>query len=358
MPVSPRVARMELIDDSSMGIVDMRNVSRHGMCLSGIDTLEVGARVNAVGTGILRGASTTATVAWRVADHVGLHIERFADKKSEHVWLTTLLDLHDAHLHDVLRHMEKNADARNDFLALIDSGERLREERLRRHFARAMSIAVHDLANPVSSAYSTMQLLTTGIIGIDQFMQDGMAAIVERNCQRALAEIEELLAMAEANGQSKPHAPASWDVTELLQDVGESHLARAAAKGIDLTWHAPAGLCVHADRLKMIRVLENLVSNALKFTPRGGAVTLAASPADGAVIIEVRDTGLGMTPEQAAKLFEPFPRCVPRPTDGEPSHGIGLAASRGIVQEHGGVISVTTEKGQGSAFTVRLPNQR
>lgn len=355
LPVAPRLARIELVDHPTSATL-VRNVSRHGLCLSGIGPIAVGEMLQVAGDGLWDGARAAGTVAWCDAERVGLRIDRFANKKSERIWLGSLIELYDAHLHDVLRGMENLNTERDEFLALLEAGERLREERQRRHFAHTMSLAVHDLANPISSAYSTIQLLTSGIVGVEQFMQGGMARVIERNCERALGEIEELLSMAEATGPLTSLNLGDCDMEALVRDVGESHLARAAAKGIDLSWEAPAGLRLRADYGKLHRVLENLVNNGLKFTKRGGAVTVSAEERPGAVILRVRDTGVGMSTEQVGKVFEPFNEDGPRPTDGELSHGMGLAASRGIILAHGGSITAASEEGRGSVFTVHLPN--
>jgi two-component system sensor histidine kinase BaeS len=99
----------------------------------------------------------------------------------------------------------------------------------------------------------------------------------------------------------------------------------------------------------------NLVDNGLTYTPRGGSVTLTLRRADGRALLEVSDTGIGIAPEHLPHVFERFYRADPTRSRAEGKTGLGLAISRWIARAHGGDITVTSQLGVGSAFTVSLP---
>jgi two-component system sensor histidine kinase BaeS len=99
-------------------------------------------------------------------------------------------------------------------------------------------------------------------------------------------------------------------------------------------------------------VLDNLVTNALRHTPRGGSVNLRAELGDGATLVEVADTGSGIAPELLPHVFERFTK-----GEGSPGSGLGLAIAREIVQAHGGELTVESEVGEGSRFRLRLPTE-
>jgi signal transduction histidine kinase len=104
----------------------------------------------------------------------------------------------------------------------------------------------------------------------------------------------------------------------------------------------------------MSQVLNNLIGNALKYSPAGGRVRVGVSRDAGEAVINVSDEGIGIPPEEVARIFEPFRR-VPGVADTIPGTGLGLSVARRIVEAHGGSIGVTSQPGVGSTFSVRLP---
>jgi len=124
---------------------------------------------------------------------------------------------------------------------------------------------------------------------------------------------------------------------------------------VTITWHVPDALpCVHLDRLKLKEIVQNLVSNALKFTRRG-SVTVVAGAAGGALRIDVRDTGPGIPHEAQGRIFEMFERVEADGEECRPGVGLGLYSARSLVVLMGGRIAFESEPGSGSCFTVHLP---
>jgi two-component system sensor histidine kinase BaeS len=140
----------------------------------------------------------------------------------------------------------------------------------------------------------------------------------------------------------------------VLQETASAFEAEAARRGIRLAIEAGPGTATfRMDRGTIGQVLSNLVSNALRYTPAGGSVTLGASREDGALVLTVRDTGHGIDPAALPHVFDRFTRADPSRHDSEHA-GLGLAIAKALVEAHGGTIAVESEPGRGTAFTIRL----
>ncbi|HEY7036890.1 MAG TPA: ATP-binding protein, partial [Thermomicrobiales bacterium] len=145
-----------------------------------------------------------------------------------------------------------------------------------------------------------------------------------------------------------------YDVAELVEDVAGRLASRAKQRGHVLTTEvAPALPLVHIDYVEIAQVLMNLGENALKYTPPGTAVTIGARRVPGAVELAVRDTGTGIPPKDVPHLFDKFYRA--EKTGRVPGTGIGLAIAKGLVEAHGGRISVESRVGEGTMFRFTLP---
>jgi signal transduction histidine kinase len=150
------------------------------------------------------------------------------------------------------------------------------------------------------------------------------------------------------------HTPL--DLMPLIQEVARALRPQIARKGQRLTLELAEALPAivgDADRLRQI--LTNLLSNALKYTPSGGRITITARQDAGCVRVAVQDTGIGLTPAEQAQLFTPFFRAQHETTPRVGGTGLGLAITRALVELHGGAITVTSVPGQGSTFSVTLP---
>ena len=121
---------------------------------------------------------------------------------------------------------------------------------------------------------------------------------------------------------------------------------------LDLPEHLPE---LHVDPDRLRQILNNLVSNAIKYTPPGGTVTVRARPHDDQITLEVQDTGIGLSPDDRAHLFEKFFRSSRPEVQDVPGSGIGLALVKGVVEAHGGHIEAEGAPGKGSLFRVTLP---
>jgi signal transduction histidine kinase len=148
------------------------------------------------------------------------------------------------------------------------------------------------------------------------------------------------------------------DLTELVKRHTAVNRPVAARKNIRLELDVEPGLpAIEADPHKIEQVLENLISNAIKFSPRQTAVKVTLRREGGGLKIAVTDQGPGIPEDERGKLFQPFSRTSVRPTGGEQSSGLGLAIARKIVEAHRGRIWLESEVGKGSTFFVTLPTK-
>jgi signal transduction histidine kinase len=149
------------------------------------------------------------------------------------------------------------------------------------------------------------------------------------------------------------------DLREPLRAVVEAHAEEAEQRGLSLTSAVPAtSVELRFDRERVVQLLTNLVGNALKFTPRGGAISVGLEEDRDRARIEVRDTGPGIRPEELPRIFDRFYRGTNTGEARASGSGLGLAIVRSIVEMHGGRIGVASVVGQGTVFSIELPRER
>lgn len=167
----------------------------------------------------------------------------------------------------------------------------------------------------------------------------------------------DLLVLARADASKLPIAFDAVNAQRLLQAVGDEMRPLADERGITLIENAEAKLTLWADEDKLLNVLFNLVENALKFTPRGGTITLSATRENEHAVIAVADTGAGIAPEHLPHIFERFYR-ADEAHAANGGAGLGLAIAHALVTAQRGTIQAHSVLGQGTTFTIRIPMQR
>jgi len=217
---------------------------------------------------------------------------------------------------------------------------------------RFVSDAAHELRTPLASMKTSVtraQIDTRNTADYQKLLDflsgriDHMETLV--NDLLFLSRVDE--------GKFKP-STAVLDMSKLLVEVEDSFRCLFEDKNINFTSEITADLYVKADRTLILRVISNLLDNAAKNTPSGGSVSLATIKQNNGIIITVSDTGTGIPPEHLPHIFERFYK-VPGSAGANKGYGLGLAISKSIINSIGGEISVQSERGKGSIFTVKLP---
>ncbi|MGZ4332920.1 MAG: sensor histidine kinase [Gaiellaceae bacterium] len=228
-----------------------------------------------------------------------------------------------------------------------------RLERLRDAFLAAVS---HELRTPLTSMSGFLELLG------DEEHELGPAGrryvdVIRRSNGRLRRAVEDMLLVAEIEAERLELQPTATDLAELAAATVEKALPAAAERGIELRLEADGRLPLEADVGRLRQVLDNLVSNALKFTPSGGSVVVSARNGDGPIRVEVTDTGIGIPQDEVGQVFSRFYRASSATRRAIPGTGLGLVIARAIVEGHGGTISLESSEGEGTRVTVTLPRQ-
>jgi signal transduction histidine kinase len=179
--------------------------------------------------------------------------------------------------------------------------------------------------------------------------------VIDRNADRLLSLVEDLLLTAQAHSGTLALTQSEFDAATIVRQCAEACAPAAAARRIRLDCVAEPGLLVTGDPGRIGQVVDNLVSNALKFTSAGGRVELLASRHNATVRIEVADTGMGIPPDEQDRLFDRFFRTMRAQDEAIAGAGLGLAIAKAIVEAHGGTISCRSVEGEGTTFAVDLP---
>ena len=174
--------------------------------------------------------------------------------------------------------------------------------------------------------------------------------------KRMLKIIEDLLLLTKMNYQPDALALERLELTNFAQILYEQAKILAAQKNITVNINTPEKTCfINADELHLRRLFLNLLDNAIKFTPAGGSIGISLSHDDRKAWISVSDTGIGIEQDNLPKLFDKFFRIDGTVKDNSPSSGLGLSIAQSIAELHKGDISVSSQPGKGTVFTVSLP---
>jgi signal transduction histidine kinase len=242
--------------------------------------------------------------------------------------------------------------AARERLALQDQNVRLLElDRLKDELIATVS---HELRTPLTSIIGYGELLLEG----DPFLepeQRGFVEIIERNARRLLNLVNDLLFIAryESGEMSLQHGEV--DLAEVVSECVDAARAPAGRAGVavSLTGTDSAPVCGDGERL--CQLVDNLVSNAIKFTPQGGRVDVRLERDGSHAVLTVTDTGIGIPREEQDRLFERFFRSSTAVASAIQGTGLGLVICKAIAEAHGGTITAVSEDGAGSSFRVELP---
>lgn len=211
----------------------------------------------------------------------------------------------------------------------------------------------HELKTPLSSVKGHVELLQDGI-GSPKSID-----AISRNVARLHTLVEDMLLLTTIKDPHRSFVPELVDLSGLVKEVCDLLAVQATGRSqvIDCDG-VEAGVVAWGERDELVRLLTNIVANAVKYTPQGGRVRMVLHETGNEVVISCSDTGIGIAHEDLGTLFEEFDRSSNPVAHAVPGTGLGLAIVRRIADRHGGRISVESELGRGSTFTVTLPFSR
>ncbi len=233
------------------------------------------------------------------------------------------------------------------------TGER-EAERAKEDFFALVS---HELRTPLTAILGYVELVLSDDTPALPHEHARHLDVVERNARRLVRLVGDLLFAAQVEGAPLLIEPGSLDLVQLVRDAVDLARPRAEEAGIALALDLnPLEPCL-GDRDRLAQVLDNLISNALKFTPPGGRVSVRLTADGGRARIDVADTGVGIPAEDLPRLFDRFYRARNVAERAIPGLGLGLMIVRAIAEAHGGAVMVRSEIGRGTTFTVLLPQR-
>ena len=219
-----------------------------------------------------------------------------------------------------------------------------------------VSSVSHELRTPLASILGYLEILSTGEVGDLTELQSEFLGIIDANAHRLLSLIDDLLTLSGLENGKLAMRFEAFDLGGLVSGAVQAERPALLERRQEIDVQIPdAAVEVTADTDRLRQVVANLLANAVKFTPEDGRISVRLTESDGEAELVVEDSGIGISEDDLGRMFERFFRARSATEQAIPGTGLGLAISKGIVDAHGGTITVESELGRGSAFTVRLP---
>lgn len=254
-----------------------------------------------------------------------------------------------------LRERERSAraDAEQAQMLLAMQNDQLVEaDKLKDEFVALIS---HDLRTPLTSIIGYVELSLEDVEPPLDDERRGYLQIVSRSSERLLRLVDDLLFVARLQAGRLILERTDLDLCTIAAQAAQEARPRAEAKQLELEFIGGSPVMIDGDKGRLFQLLDNLISNAIKFTPEGGRVEVRVAPLDGMAVLEVRDTGIGLGPDEAELVFDRFFRSSRVVAQQVPGTGLGLFIARAIVGAHAGTIAASTRDGGGTTFHVELP---
>lgn len=230
--------------------------------------------------------------------------------------------------------------------------------RLKSDFLATMS---HELRTPLNAILGFSEVLRDMLFGRDEKALDRYseyAASIHSSGKHLLDLISDVLDISKIDAGAYAINPQLLDFGVVVETVASLVAPQAARGRVNiLPFRSVGNRMLEADARALKQILLNILSNAVKFTPEGGEVEVLAKPDDGAVLVTVRDTGIGIAPEHLGHVFEAFHQGNARVSRRYEGTGLGLSITKRLVELHGGTISIDSEQGVGTRVSVRLPRK-
>jgi signal transduction histidine kinase len=219
-----------------------------------------------------------------------------------------------------------------------------------------LGIAAHDLRSPIGFIRMIVHFLLDASDELSEAELKSFLNDIETQANYMLVFLNDLLDVTQIEAGKLNLNLESVDLDDLLRETVHRHARMAAPKGTQVLLEPDSTGQVTADPTRLRQVVDNLISNAVKYSPPGSTVKVSVQQTEEGWRVNVQDQGPGLTAEDRQHLFQDFARLSARPTGGEKSIGLGLAITRRVVEAHGGKIGVDSEPGQGANFWFTLPD--
>ncbi|WP_051639761.1 cell wall metabolism sensor histidine kinase WalK [Cellulomonas sp. URHE0023] len=216
-----------------------------------------------------------------------------------------------------------------------------------------VSLVSHELRTPLTSVLGYLDLLTDGTDPLTDDQREYLT-VIDRNARRQLRLVGDLLLTAQVDAGKFSISPQRLDLVDVARAslTSATPVAEAARVQLDLVAEPTV---VDADPVRLAQVLDNLISNAIKFTPAGGSIRVSVEPTALGARIAVADTGIGIPPDELESLTTRFFRASTATRRAIQGVGLGLAITKAVVDAHGGTLSIASLVGEGTTFTIELP---
>jgi signal transduction histidine kinase len=221
------------------------------------------------------------------------------------------------------------------------------------------ALLAHDLQNPVSAMMSFVEVLRDSSMTLSNEERDLYANVAYETAERVLPIVRKLVDLGRlAKQELSPLQVFAFNVSSIAELLVAGYRHRAEVKNITIEADIPAEYWILADENSFYEVIDNLISNALKYTPSGKRIGLRLSEEEGWIRIEIWDEGQGLSEADMRKIFQQGGMLSARPTGGETSTGLGLVAVKSLVKRMNGRVWCESEQGHGARFFVEFPTAR
>ncbi len=274
-----------------------------------------------------------------------LHEERLLD--SEKRLIATIADLR-----------QSRQEALTQTQKFLEMAEKYNEEKIRAEEANKiksdfLANISHELRTPLNAIIGFSEIMCAGYFGPEKYREYGQDILDSGNF--LLNVINDILDMSKIEAGRLELQLADADLGEILTEAMRVLSFQAEEKHLNMTVECPEAITFRADRRALKQIALNLLSNAVKFTPEGGRVTLSARVEAASVSVSIRDTGIGIPPEQIKQLGRPFVQVANQFTKQHRGSGLGLAIARSLIELHGGRMTIVSTPGAGTTVTFTLP---
>lgn len=214
----------------------------------------------------------------------------------------------------------------------------------------------HDIHSPAVAQLRGMQMLRSHGMKMSGEELREVLLQLERQAESEVELIDNVLRWARSKSGSGIPEAVRFVLDDLVKEVISQHTGSAQSKNIDIELESPGNVVVCSIRSNLLLALRNLVSNAIKFSPKGAKVQITIEPASEGAVLSIIDHGIGIPQDKLESIFDAVSSFRRSGTDGEPSNGLGLTVSRALIEETGSSLGVQSKEGEGSCFTILINN--